>query len=725
MRTYVSGLAGLLILFSARGYAADIRGKITDPAGAPVPGAQVSLVGRLGVETQTVSGANGSFELRSANRPDSRLVVTAPGFTTRTVPPEQAAAVQLEIAPRVDAIEVTGSAMGVLGAEQGGSVTLVPREEIRRRNEPYGSDFLRYVPGITMNQSGSPGGVSSLFLRGGSSSDGLVQIDGAPVNGFGGAFDFAHIPAEALDHIEVIRGPQSAVYGPYANSGVIDFVTRKPGESAQLDLLAEGGTYRERRFGITASGTAAGFGLLAAASRIDTEGPVANSDYRNSNLLANVTRRFARQGFSLHAGFNSNAVGEPGPWGSNPRSTYSGLDLISRGKNNFSTYSGKYEADLSAGVRQEFFGSFFQNHNGYQSPYGFSFNKDLRGRGESRTLVAVNRYYTAAFGVSAEREQVENVYITDAAFSTFPIRRDDVAAYAENRFEFGGRLFLNAGVRGEWIRTGAMPGDGYSRPAFPSKTLGKVNPKLAAAWAARAGTRLHGSFGMGLRPPSGFELAFTDNPGLAPERSRSVDAGIEQRLFGNLVLLDATWFYNRYYDLIVTLGGSLATLSHYHSDNLANSRAQGGEFTASIRPARSVFVTGSYMLLETRILAVDGAGGRAPLPFTVGQPLTRRPRNSGSIVATYTRGRVTADVTGAFRGRALYEEPSYGASNGLFWNPGYANVGLNLNLRVRRGLTAYGNLRNALNRRYEEVFGYPSARLNFVAGLKWTLAGGR
>ena len=76
---------------------------------------------------------------------------------------------------------------------------------------------------------------------------------------------------------------------------------------------------------------------------------------------------------------------------------------------------------------------------------------------------------------------------------------------------------------------------------------------------AGADTRLHASFGMGLRPPSGFELAFTDNPALKPERTRSVDAGVEQQ-FGNLLTLDATYFYNRYYDLIVTLGGSLTTL---------------------------------------------------------------------------------------------------------------------------------------------------------------------
>ena len=86
---------------------------------------------------------------------------------------------------------------------------------------------------------------------------------------------------------------------------------------------------------------------------------------------------------------------------------------------------------------------------------------------------------------------------------------------------------------------------------------------------------------------------------------------------------------------------------------------------------------------------------------------------------------MAADVSGYFRGRALYEEPNYGASSGLFWNSGFANVGLNMNYVLGKGVTAYGNLRNALNRQYEEVFGYPSLKLNFVAGMKWTIARSR
>ena len=720
MRIDVASLLFFVPIFSVCLSAAEVNGKVTDPSGAPVAGAQVSLVSRVGVEGQTVSGPNGTFVLESPGGPDIRLVVTAPGFSTQTLPMDRAASVELAIAPQVDSVKVVGSSIDVAASQQGSSVSIIPREEVRERNEPYAMDLLRFVPGVTFNQTGAAGGVSSLFLRGGNSNFSLVRIDGVPVNAFGGGFDFAHIPSEAVESVELIRGPQSAVYGSYANSGVIDFTTRQPGASPQLDLLAEAGSYGERRFGITASGTLAGFGILASASRIDSNGMVQNNDYRNEDVLLHVGRRFGRQSLALQGYFDSNDVGEPGPWGSNPKGIFTGIDTVSRSSNNFGEYGGHYEIDLSARVRQEVFGSFFLDNSGFRSPYGFSSNKDMRGQGEARTIASVTRHYTVAVGVATGREEVKNTYITDAASSVFPIQRNDFAVYLENRYEVAGRLFLSAGVRGEFFRTPSIPGDGYSRPVFPSSSVSRANPKLSAAYVA-GNTRLHSSFGMGIRPPSGFELAFTNNPALKPEGTRSVDAGIERKLWSGKLLVDSTYFYNRYYDLIVTLGGSLTTLSHYTSDNLANSRAQGAEFSANARPARWAFVMASYTLLETRILSLDGTT-QAPLPFTVGQQLTRRPEHSGNAVATFTHGRVAANVTGYFRGKTLYEEPSYGASYGLFENPGYANLGMNLNYALGRGVTAYGNLRNALNRHYEEVFGFPSPRVNFVAGLKWTLA---
>ncbi len=298
------------------------------------------------------------------------------------------------------------------------------------------------------------------------------------------------------------------------------------------------------------------------------------------------------------------------------------------------------------------------------------------------------------------------------------MRRNDFGFYWENRFDFGGRLFLNAGVRGDVFQTLPIPSDGFTHPNFPENTISKINPKAALSYILARAARIHASAGTGIRPPAGFDLAFTTNPALKPERTASADGGIEQKLFHNLLLLDATYFYNRYYDLIVSLGGSLTALSHFTTDNLANSRAQGAEFSASLRPTPWLFFTGSYTLLRSRILSLDNSNNQAPIPFQVGEQLIRRPNSSGALIASFTKSKISADLTGYFRGSELDVDPSLGATAGLFRNPGYANIGVNLNYAVSRWLTVYGNLRNALNEHYEEIFGFPCAAVEFRSGVE-------
>jgi len=156
-----------------------------------------------------------------------------------------------------------------------------------------------------------------------------------------------------------------------------------------------------------------------------------------------------------------------------------------------------------------------------------------------------------------------------------------------------------------------------------------ARPPRPASSDAVGSLRLHASFGTGIRAPNGFELAFTNNPQLKPERSLSFDVGAEQRLLGDRAALELTYFYNRFKDQIVVLGGSLTNLSSFTSANLGNARAQGLEASLRLRPSVALRIEAGYTFLPTTILALDGAGG--PLaPFAVGQPLLRRPAIRGS-----------------------------------------------------------------------------------------------
>ncbi len=163
-------------------------------------------------------------------------------------------------------------------------------------------------------------------------------------------------------------------------------------------------------------------------------------------------------------------------------------------------------------------------------------------------------------------------------------------------------------------------------------------------------------------------------------------------------------------------------MSAYTSDNLSNAKSQGVEFSAQYRPARWAAFLGNYTYLDTEVLALDHSD-LAEQYFQVGQQLARRPPQSGSFRLALTHGRVAGEVIGYIRGDTLDVEPNYGASAGFYDNPGYANLAVNVNVALKGGVSAFGTVRNLLNERYEEIFGYPSPRLTFISGVKWSFRG--
>ena len=149
---------------------------------------------------------------------------------------------------------------------------------------------------------------------------------------------------------------------------------------------------------------------------------------------------------------------------------------------------------------------------------------------------------------------------------------------------------------------------------------------------------MHGGFGTGMRAPGAFEIAFTDNPGLKPERTRSLEGGVETGWLDGRLVADVLYFRNDYDDLIVTVGLVTGTTS-YRSDNVSNALSEGVEASVSFRPVAALTVRGGLIGQRTEILANDGRPG-APTPFEVGDPLLRRPELAGFVdVAGHRRTR--------------------------------------------------------------------------------------
>jgi len=741
----MAGVASLWLLTffaAATVYAGTLAGRVLDPSGSPVPAAHVTVLRSLAVVSEVTTNTEGKFEFPNIASGKFEVRATAPGLASAPVQVEVngSPSSPLDLHLRLSAVQqnvvVSASLGAAVASEVGSTVSVVTNQEISDRASENLLEILNGIPGVEANQAGRRGGVTGVFIRGGDSNYNLVMVDGMPLNQFGGDFDFASLPADGVERVELTRGPESALYGSNAVTGVINIVTEQGQGSPHFTVQAEGGNFTTRRFATSGAGLTRGLSWGYDLSRLDSGGTVPNDNYRDQSAILSLGYHGnARQRVDFHFFGNANDAGAPGPYGSDPDGFFAGIDRISRDKQNLFGYGGIYSLEVTSRFRQVASANLVTNDSYFRSPYGDSYSRNLRAVLNTRSEVTVSRRDFLVGGFEYNREQFKDTYVTDASGTPFLLPRTSLAYFAENRWSPTRRVYLIAGVRVDDIRTRALPADDPAgRPLLPASSVVKANPRVSAVYMLRDarggrldGTRLHGSFGTGIRAPDGLELAFTNNPDLKPERSVSFDAGLEQRFFGGKAVFDATYFNNHFQDQIVTLGGSLTNLSTFVSDNLGNSRAQGVEVSFQVHPTRSLQISAEYTLDDVQILALTGSS-LALAPFHAGQELFRRPRNSGGYNVTWRRGRLMLNTGAYVRGPMLDIEPNlgtYACTMGLpclFTNPSYIRADGGFSYRVAHGVEIYGRLNNLLDRKYEEVLGYPALPLNFLAGVKFTFA---
>lgn len=724
--------------------AASLSGTVLDPEGRPVPAARVTLLSALNAVEERTTGPEGRYRFEDLERGTYKLTANAAGFSASAIDVKLDAGQNrnLDLALKLSAVEqqvVVSASLGpALTPQVGSSLSILNRQEMQNRGNQTVFDALRAVPGVAVSQSGRRGGVTSLFVRGGASDYNLVLLDGVEVNQFGGSFDFAPLTTDGVESVEVTRSPESALYGTNAVSSVIDIRTERGEGPPRFSLNEEAGSFATWRIGAAASGLTRGLGWALGASRLDSGGVVPNDQYRDQSSFASLSYPSGgRRQFNFDFFGNANNAGDPGPYGSDPDHLFAGIDRTSRDKQNLFGYALNYSEQFTSRFRQVTTGAVSTNNYDFLSPFGNELTHNLRAVFNTRSEILVSNEDFLVGGFEYNREQIKDTYIADASNRPFLLPRTTLAYFAENRWAPRRRWTVTAGLRADDIRTGALPPDAFGgRPRIPARAIAQVNPHVSVAWVVHpdtssgfGATRVHSSFSTGIRAPSGFELAFTNNPQLKPERSLSFDAGIEQRLLGDHAALEVTYFYNRFKDQIEVLGGSLTNLSTFTSANLGNARAEGAEISFRAQPAASLRVEAGYTFLSSSILALDGTSS-ALAPFEVGQPLIRRPRHLGFYAIAWTRHRLTLSSSGYFRGRVLDLEPNFGTfaceapplGPGLaclFENRGYARLDGGVSYRAYRGLELYGWLYNFLDQRYEEVLGYPALPLNFVAGIRF------
>ncbi len=440
------------------------------------------------------------------------------------------------------------------------STTVISGDELRQRGVYFLDDALRAVPGAAVVPTGSYGGATSLFLRGGQSSYVKVLVDGVPQNQSGGFFDFASLTTDNIDRIEVVRGPTSVLYGTDAVTGVVQIFTRRGAGPLAADVTARAGSFGSYSGDVGLHGATDQLSYSASLGRFVTDGIYRfNSGYANTLASGALTVHpddrteltlAARSGESdTHFPTGSDGV----PVDSNQHAVHNGTTLSLDGGRRF-------------GERAEvrvLLGSFSEtttDDNRPDSPgdtLGFYSSQDQsrlqRRSADLRGILQPMAGLRVTLGGTVEFEELRQLSRSEFNFGggptvsadpLFSATRRNVGVYGQGIIDLTTRVLLNLGARLD------------------------DNQNFGTHGTLRAGTvvvlghgfRARGSIGTAFKEPSLREnfissIGEVGDPNLKPEQSTSWEAGLEQNLAGGGATFAAVWFDQRFRDLIQYDGG--------------------------------------------------------------------------------------------------------------------------------------------------------------------------
>ena len=316
----------------------------------------------------------------------------------------------------------------------------------------------------------------------------------------------------------------------------------------------------------------------------------------------------------------------------------------------------------------------------FKSQFGTSDGNTHRAHARVQTDVAANAAFGFSGGLEWLGERGGSTFITAGAAGAVPVERGVLGLFGEGRWHAGDRATHHRRrsrrahharcVARRSARLYAAPGLSRGNDLVGESEDRRLVPGWRQSVEGRW-TRLRGSFGTGIRPPDAFEIAFTDNSGLKPERSKSGEFGLTQALAGGAVQIDGTAFFNAYRDLIISVGRTFAGSSRYRTDNISNARARGAELSAAWRINAGIDLRGNYTFLDSEILAVNGSsdganavrGRRCTAAAAASLGIDRRIVDARAALARSRSSRCAAPRSMPSRRSA--------PTGGLFTNPGH------------------------------------------------------
>lgn len=598
-----------------------------------------------------------------------------------------------EAETETEEIVVSATRLPIPEDETPAAVTVVTQEAIEERQIRRVADALREVPGLSVVQSGAPGQLTSVFTRGLRSEHTQVLLDGIPVNqGLQGAFNFADLTVDNIDRIEVVRGPQSTLYGPRALAGVIQIFTKRGSGPPESSFSAEAGSFGTAREAFASAGSWKQFDYSVGLSRLDTENDRPNNEYRLGSAIANLgwspneqLRIGTLLSYSLADLGLPNTIFDPKRvdnflterWLIGPRIDFRPVQWWDHAL----IVSYDHERQVND-----------PNEDGFVGPTRALFKRltvdyqnNLR---PASWLTLTSGFFYSEVEAGQERPFIlfGDNFISDETEQTSGLLQASVTPVKNLNLVAGGRF------------------DHFNE-------FGDIwTYRFAGSYLiAKTDTTIHASYATGFSPPSSQDKIFRFNPNpdeplapLEPERNRGWDVGVEQRFWKGKVQIGATYFHNRLSN-VIGFNGLFETL------NLGAAETQGLEAELKLRPTRDFSLTATYSYVEAEKTSA------ADISQFEGARLPRRPRNEAYVSASYLWcGKLRTTAEAKFVNAR--EELNFGGPN--FDIEDYAVANFAVEYEVNPHLSIFARITNLTDEDYSEVFGFPALGRGAYGGFR-------
>ena len=606
-------------------------------------------------------------------------------------------------------IVITATRTNASTLELANSITVIDSAEIEQKKKNTVLDLLKTEYGVNIVQQGSFGSLSNIFTRGAGSGHTLILLDGVEVNmpnDPGGTFDFANLSADNIERIEILRGPQSTLYGSDALAGVINIISRRGIGKPKFFLSTEGGSYNSFKGLLGLNGSYDFLNYSIAFSRTKTDGFSSSSGDDNlekdgassysisSKLGADITEELD---LNLIFHFTKADVDYDqfgGQFGDDPTYVFNLEESAFRTEGKYSAFDGIWEQVLGV--------SLFRNLRKYSNDAYVMDASRAFYDGRKIKIDWQNNFYlspanTLTFGVETEKEEAETEYYVFS--ETFPFESilplstsGTTGVYLQDQFKLN-NFFTAGGIRY----------DNHQR--FGSIVTYRFAPAFII-W--ETGTKLKATIGNGFKTPSLYYLFDPSfgNPDLEPEKSFGWDAGIEQHFADGKGSVGLTYFKNFFDDLF-------GFNANFKTINIGKAESSGIEFFFSAKPVNEFHLKTNFTYTDSRNKSENSPD--------FNKQLIRRPKFKISASINYH----PADNVN-FNTEIIHAGKREDLNFSVFpvqrvRLESYTTVNISAAYNIISNIQLYGRVENLFDTEYEEVLGYNTPGLSGYAGVKFSL----